>query len=166
MPEVVYGVLTVHPTHLIRNPEPERTVRFGMPNACNLCHLEKSVNWSLEEEERLWGRPQIRGGPAFDQPEILRALAQGDVVYRTLILSHAEKRRLHGVDGLFLAGLQDPYSAVRRFATRALTATRSPGSRSEPEWIALLEAEGTRAPAAFFDLRRAAGPEEPFEFGE
>src|SRR5262249_43561869 len=26
------------------------------PNACNLCHLDKSVNWTLAELKRGWGR--------------------------------------------------------------------------------------------------------------
>jgi predicted CXXCH cytochrome family protein len=166
MPQVVYGVLTAHPTHLIRNPEPERTVRYNLPNACNLCHLERSVNWSLEQEERLWGGSRPRGGEAFDRPEVLRALAQGDVVYRTLVLHHVEKRRLRGVDGLLLAGLQDPYHSARRFAARALEAGRAQSPASEEAWEQRLLAEGVRVPAEFGALRGAGPAEEPFEFGE
>ena len=166
MPEVVYGVLTAHPTHLVRNPEPERTVRFNEPNACNLCHLQRSVNWSLEQQDRLWGGHRPRGGPAFEAPELIRALAQGDVVYRTLLFHHIRKQRLAGVDGLFLAGLEDPYATVRRFAARALQASRSPQQPSEDAWQRLLLAEGVRVPPELEALRRAAQPEEPFEFGE
>src|SRR5262249_24412960 len=146
---------TVHPTHLIRNPEPERTIRYNEPNACNLCHLQRSVNWSVEQEQRLWGgAPRPRGPAQFDQPEALRALALGDVVYRTILLYQIQKQRLHGLDGLLLAGLQDPYSSVRRFSAQALTTIRAE-ALSEEALEQTLRSEGVQVPAELQGLRSA-----------
>ncbi len=54
MPKIVYGVMAAHRTHDITIPRPEDTVQFAKPNACNLCHAEKSVNWAIAETRRLW----------------------------------------------------------------------------------------------------------------
>jgi len=34
------------PDHTISLPSPENTKRFGIPNACNECHQDKSANWA------------------------------------------------------------------------------------------------------------------------
>ena len=77
MPRVVYGVMAVHPSHEITVPAPSLTVTDGMPNACNQCHLDRSVNWAIRESKRLWperyGAATASGDSQFELPEGPRA---------------------------------------------------------------------------------------------
>jgi HEAT repeat protein len=41
--------------HSIRSPEPVLTERFGVPNACNACHVEETAAWAREAREKWWG---------------------------------------------------------------------------------------------------------------
>src|SRR5262249_43632160 len=54
MPRIVYGVMSIHPTHEIAIPQAEDTIRFQKPNACNQCHFDWSVNRAIAESRRLW----------------------------------------------------------------------------------------------------------------
>lgn len=151
MPELVYGVMSIHPSHLIRNPDPGRTVEFGMPNACNLCHLDRSVNWAAEQMSRLFGKPARSGDITFDAPELMRGFTQGDVVYRVVLLDAMRRQGLR--HELIEANAKaDPFGVVRRFGAR-LDGTDE--TRLAPEDIALFE-----------QLRASAPPPQPFEFGE
>lgn len=48
MPKTVVSIKTEMRDHSITVPTPENTVRFGVPNACNLCHDDKSADWAVE----------------------------------------------------------------------------------------------------------------------
>src|SRR5262249_40172872 len=56
MPRYVQGVDEVSRTHRIAAPVERSMAAGGLPNACNLCHLDRSLNWTLSELERGWGR--------------------------------------------------------------------------------------------------------------
>lgn len=55
MPTTTY--MTVHPRHdhSFRVPRPELTKALGMPNACNRCHGDKTVDWSLQATRKWYG---------------------------------------------------------------------------------------------------------------
>jgi predicted CXXCH cytochrome family protein len=88
MPRVVYGVMTFHPSHEITVPAPQLTAALGVPNACNQCHMDKSVNWAIGQTRRLWPDryrdSSLDRDSAFDLPEGPRALLMGDAVMRAL----------------------------------------------------------------------------------
>ncbi|MEH6558589.1 MAG: tetratricopeptide repeat protein [Oceanicoccus sp.] len=48
MPETTYMVVDPRRDHSLRVPRPDLSKRLGVPNACNQCHDDKSVEWSLE----------------------------------------------------------------------------------------------------------------------
>jgi predicted CXXCH cytochrome family protein len=54
MPKIVYGLLSVHPTHRIQNPDPSRAWRHDMPEACTLCHTNQTSRWAADALVRLW----------------------------------------------------------------------------------------------------------------
>lgn len=64
MPHAVQGVKATMRDHTMSIPEPENTVRYGVPNACNECHADKSPEWALENVERWYPsrspRPRMR----------------------------------------------------------------------------------------------------------
>lgn len=45
--------------HSLRPPVPEATLRYGSPNACNLCHTEKGAAWAERQVAR-WGKATRR----------------------------------------------------------------------------------------------------------
>ena len=54
MPKLNQGLETAVRTHRISSPTDRRMLRKGEPNACNLCHLDKSVAWTVEQLNDRW----------------------------------------------------------------------------------------------------------------
>src|SRR6185295_17228383 len=125
MPRAVYGIMTFHPTHEITIPDPQLTVRMGVPNACNQCHLERSVNWSITEVKRLWpmqfASAQQATDEMFDLPEGPRALFAGDALTRSLAADLLSgngpvKPDPRWASSFLVEALADNYPIVRFFA--------------------------------------------------
>ena len=55
MPRIVQGLTDVVRTHRISSPTSVQMLRSAEPNACNLCHLDKSVTWTRDELAKGWG---------------------------------------------------------------------------------------------------------------
>jgi hypothetical protein len=55
MPRIVSGLDTVVRSHRISSPTDPRMLGTDAPNACNLCHLDKPLDWTLRELEQGWG---------------------------------------------------------------------------------------------------------------
>ncbi len=55
MPRYTQGLDDLIRTHRITNPVEVSMVSEGSANACNLCHLDKSLRWTLKELEKGWG---------------------------------------------------------------------------------------------------------------
>jgi len=127
MPKIVYGVLDAHPSHRISIPDPARAARFTEPDACTLCHVERTRRWAAEHRARLWQKELGDLPPATAWPEAEMRLFAGDPIERVLS-AHAlgESGRARGArtkhqTALLLEVMQhDPYPAVRRFARNAL----------------------------------------------
>lgn len=69
MPRYTRGIDELIRSHRICMPVEQPMVEQGMPNACNTCHLDKSVRWTLDELKHGWGKtiaPQP-DWPALDQ---------------------------------------------------------------------------------------------------
>jgi len=139
MPKITYGLLSVHPTHRIQNPDPSRAWRYDMPEACTLCHTNKSARWAADSLAAMWAAERSGRGEAgaIDAPpdapewalaENVRALFAGDVVARAVaVMAFADARSYTGdpvarlwAAPLLLATMTDRYPAVRHFAYRAL----------------------------------------------
>jgi predicted CXXCH cytochrome family protein len=126
MPEVVYGVQTFHKTHQIANPQPQLTADKGVPNACNQCHLDKSVNWAIQKTRELWpekySATTIAKDAQFDKPEGIRALFAGDALTRALMADALSRRadKNWAAPLLIEAFLNDNYPIVRYFAANGL----------------------------------------------
>jgi len=132
MPYTTYGLLKAIRSHTIDNPSVAASVETGRPNACNQCHLDKTLAWAAEQLERNWGIPQ----PILSQPQKTVAasllwLLRGHAGQRALAawtMGWAPARETGGTDWLapYLGQLLvDPYDAVRLVAHRSLR--RQPG---------------------------------------
>jgi hypothetical protein len=71
MPRTVYGVKAEIRDHSMSVPVPENTIRFGIPNACNVCHTDKDAAWALQQvngwSKGLARQKYIRRATAFTQ---------------------------------------------------------------------------------------------------
>jgi hypothetical protein len=127
MPNTTYGLLKAMRSHRIDIPSVAATVSTGRPNACNLCHLDKSLGWTAR-----WLREQYGiESPALDadQDDLEAALwigLTGDAGQRALIAWALGWRPAQSAsDHAFMPALlgrllDDPYDAVRYIAERSL----------------------------------------------
>ncbi|MFN0111590.1 MAG: multiheme c-type cytochrome [Blastocatellia bacterium] len=138
MPRVVYGVMAFHRTHDITIPNASLTASQFVPNACNQCHLDKSVNWAIGESKRLWprrfGNAQPSSDDIFNQAEGARALFAGDALTRAMAAEALGKSGANWAAPFLIEALNDNYPIVRFFAANslALTGQRLP----KPDYLA------------------------------
>lgn len=127
MPHTSYALLKSIRNHQVAPPTASESLEVGRPNACNLCHLDRSLGWAAEHLEEWYGTPQ----PTLDedQREIAASLLwmlSGDAGQRALAAWHtgwAPARETSGSGWIapYLAILlDDPYPAVRLIAWRSL----------------------------------------------
>lgn len=55
MPETTYMVVDPRRDHSIRIPRPNLSKKIGSPNACNQCHQDKSIQWSVDYMIKWYG---------------------------------------------------------------------------------------------------------------
>lgn len=127
MPHTTYGLLKAIRSHTITSPDVGKDVAAGRPNACNLCHLDKTLQWTAESLEKWY---QIEP-PELDkdQREIAASLLwilKGDAAQRALVAWNMGWPVAQAVSGTnwqmpFLSQLlDDPYLAIRFIARRSL----------------------------------------------
>ncbi|MEM7311486.1 MAG: cytochrome c3 family protein, partial [Planctomycetota bacterium] len=136
MPRAVYGVIEIHRSHRIESPDPKRDAEAGRPNACTLCHLDRSPVWAAREMGRMFGRrfdPPVRrpSGASVELPDGVATLLAGDAVERAVAAAAMGRAPESGalerderafLFALLAVTLGDSYPSVRRLAQRALLA--------------------------------------------
>jgi Cytochrome c554 and c-prime len=126
MPHTTYGLLKTIRSHQISSPSVKATLETGRPNACNLCHLDKTLAWTAEYLERWYRIPK----PALDADQqsvaaSVLTLLKGDAGQRAIVaqsLGWAPAQQVSGTGWMapYLALMQqDTYDAVRHIATRS-----------------------------------------------
>ena len=147
MPFTSYGLLKTIRSHQISSPSVAATLATGRPNACNLCHLDKSLEWTDQYLANWYGQPrqpdvgrvlldqvgQRDLGRGLSDPvsrvEISAALLwalTGDAGQRAIVaqaMAWQPAQAVSGTDWMLphLAQLlDDPYDAVRFIAGRTL----------------------------------------------
>ncbi|MSQ93770.1 MAG: ammonia-forming cytochrome c nitrite reductase subunit c552 [Gemmataceae bacterium] len=132
MPFTTYGILKAIRSHQIDSPSVKASQETGRPNACNQCHLDKTLAWTADRLERWYKIPAPK--LSKDEQEVAGSVLwalRGDAGQRALMAwSYGWE------DGLKAAGnhwqapylaqlLEDRYDAVRFIAHRSLR--RLPG---------------------------------------
>jgi hypothetical protein len=127
MPYTTFGLLKGLRSHQISSPTVAASVQTGRPNACNLCHLDKSLGWTSDSLEKWYGTKRVE--LSDDQQNIAASLLwllRGDAGQRALMawaMGWQPAQQASGADWLpaFLSGLfDDPYDAVRLIAFRSM----------------------------------------------
>ena len=132
MPYTTYGLLKTVRSHQISSPSVQATLETGRPNACNLCHLDKTLAWTAAPDSDGTARRRPRSA-AIATTSVAASLAwllTGDAGQRAIVAqSMGWAGRAAGV-GYELAGavsravLDDPYDAVR-YITSPIAHARS-----------------------------------------
>lgn len=140
MPEVVYGIQTLHKTHKITVPDPQLTIDKNVPNACNQCHADKSANWTVDQAKALWPDQyqdlKRSGDPQFDIAESVRGLFAGDALTRAMMADALTKHSDLSWSAPYLieSFADDNYPIVRYFTAKGLVATHM--NVAKPDYLA------------------------------
>src|SRR5262245_54287887 len=127
MPYTTYGLLKTIRSHQISSPSAQASLDTGRPNACNLCHLDKTLAWTADALNEWYATPT----PSLDDDDrsvaaSLTWLLRGDAGQRAIIAQSmgwdaAQQASGTGWMTPYLALLQkDSYDAVRYIAARSL----------------------------------------------
>jgi predicted CXXCH cytochrome family protein len=142
MPHTVYGLTKAIRSHQISSPTVDESVVYGRPNACNICHLDRSLAWAAEALAQGWGvgaessaaeLAEADGGLASG----LAWLVRGDAGQRALAAYYfgwgpAQETAGKGwMAPALIYALGDDYAAVRWVALRSL---RSLPGFGETSW--------------------------------
>ena len=127
MPRMVMGIDHLVRTHRISSPTDPQILGEAGPNACNLCHLDRSIAWTADELAREWDvrLPVKRWAKAYPAGldasvgEVWLASTQptlrliGEHAYAASPLGRGELERLK-------LGLADPLAYMRVWAQFAI----------------------------------------------
>ena len=127
MPHTAYGILKAIRSHQIDSPSVVVEQATGRPNACNLCHTDRTLEWTALRLEEWFGQAV----PALSRrertvPAVPAIMLAGDAGQRALAawaLGHQDSRQASGDDwqaGVLSHALDDPYAAVRYIAGKSL----------------------------------------------
>ena len=129
MPRTSFALLRAARSHRVDSPDIASSVHTGRPNACNLCHLDQTLQWSADRLAEWYGmeRPELDEEQQTVAASLLWLL-RGDAAQRAVTAWHMgwppalEASGPVGWEAPFLAvALDDPYSAVRYVAGKSLS---------------------------------------------
>jgi hypothetical protein len=129
MPNTSYGLLKASRSHQISNPSVGDFLNgVGRPTACNLCHLDRTLEWTNQTLADWYGQKRTADTGSWPEHALsIEVALRGDAAQRALIAWHMgwEPARKASDDqwlAPYLAILmQDDYPAVRFIAERSLS---------------------------------------------
>jgi len=127
MPYTTYGLLKAIRSHTISSPSVAASLATGRPNACDQCHLDRTLAWTADFLKGWYGqpRPELTDDQSSTAASILWTL-QGDAGQRVLMAwsyGWSAAKAASGTDwmaGFLGALIEDPYDVVRFIARRSL----------------------------------------------
>ena len=133
MPYTTYGLLKAARSHTLESPSVTASLRYGRPNACNQCHLDKTLAWTADALSNWYGtsKPDLPEQSRTVAASILWSLT-GDAAQRAIAawtMGWTQAKQTCETDWVlpYLAQLMtDDYGAVRFIAYQSL--------RSRPEF--------------------------------
>jgi tetratricopeptide (TPR) repeat protein len=115
MPGRHYMGVDYRPDHSFRIPRPDLSLRLNTPNACNRCHADKTVTWSIDAMAKWYGkrkRPHygtlLAAGRRQD-PQALTALVAlaSDRLYPDIVRATALSLAAHYPDAAVTSALEN-----------------------------------------------------------
>lgn len=124
MPKITAGIARAVRTHRISIPGDTEMLAEGAPNACNLCHLDKSIGWTARHLAARWGRPGFLPPP--EQQHLWETAAadrwghSDQTTTRSILIDALERRGDAMSWGLVLSFVNDPAPTNRAMAASAV----------------------------------------------
>jgi predicted CXXCH cytochrome family protein len=127
MPHTSFALLKAIRSHRVDSPQTTDSTQGSRPNACNLCHLDKTLHWTATHLSDWYDAPEITMSETDrNTSAALLWLLRGNAIQRAIVawgMSWQPAREISGSEwqAPFLAEtLADPYSVVRFVAWRSL----------------------------------------------
>lgn len=131
MPHTSYGLMKANRSHQLFSPDVAKDEAAGRPNACNLCHLNETLDWTANHLESWYGIEK----PEFNQTDSSLATGvnwalRGDAGTRALVAWHMgwqpaiDASKPDWMARYLMHLLTDPYDVVRYIAGKSLKAYR------------------------------------------
>ncbi len=111
--------------HSFRPPMPQATIAFGSPNACNICHDEKSAEWAQKEIQKTHMREYQQ--KTIENAYLIRMAREGNWAELDKILSGLENERFNKIyTTSFIRLLENCNDSRKREVMLKLTQHESP----------------------------------------
>ena len=127
MPHTTLGLMKASRSHTVYVPSVASTIDTGRPNACNLCHLDKTLEWTAGNLAEWYGSPMPDLSDEDKQiASSVRWLLKGDAGQRSIVGWHFGWEAAREISGTrwmapYLAELlDDSYEVVRFIGYHAL----------------------------------------------
>jgi len=127
MPHTTYALFKAIRSHQIQSPQARSSARLGVPNACNLCHLDRTLAWTQDHLSAWYQQPDV---PLTDEQKEVPAsvlwLLKGHAAQRVIAAWHFGWQPAQATSGpdwlapLVAQLLTDDYGPVRFVAARSL----------------------------------------------
>jgi predicted CXXCH cytochrome family protein len=146
MPQTVYMQRHARHDHAFTIPDPLLTKEYGIPNACNRCHLDKNADWALAQADKWYGRLMDRpsrqrarglaearaGNSAAVEPLLKMLAAETNSYWKAAIVNVLQPWSAEAqVDAVLRQSLGDPSALVREKAVQSLEAQEALSARLE-----------------------------------
>jgi predicted CXXCH cytochrome family protein len=125
MPRINEGVEDVVRTHMIYSPTRADMLKANHPNACNLCHMDRPIDWTLQHLKEWYGATYNDKQIAARYPDRAAPVGQGWLASKNAsvrLVAVEAMTRVHDSRSLppLLEALDDPYLVNRQFAYKGL----------------------------------------------
>jgi predicted CXXCH cytochrome family protein len=125
MPRINEGLQDVVRTHMIYSPTRADMIHANHPNACNLCHTDRPIDWTLGYLKQWYGRTYDDRQIADHYPERTRPVALGwlrsdNPAVRLVAADALTRVRDRGALPHLFDALDDPYLVNRQFAAMGM----------------------------------------------
>jgi len=139
MPRINEGMQDVVRTHLIFSPTDGAMLESNHPNACNLCHLQESIDWTIEkltawyglteqseataetDEWKIWSEEKLQQNYSDRRmPVALGWLASDNEATRLVSMEALAKSNARWAISQMIDMLDDPYLINRQFTQQRL----------------------------------------------
>jgi tetratricopeptide (TPR) repeat protein len=139
MPETTYMARDPRRDHGFTIPDPQLTLEFGIPNACNLCHTDQTAEWAAEWVANWYGekinRPERErarlimgartGDAAVTEPLVAFYEREPNDAWKASLLLVLDGRQRHpSVAALLERATRDASPLVRKAALQTLESSR------------------------------------------
>ena len=140
MPKTSYALLSAVRSHRIDSPSAADTMATGKPNACNLCHLDRTLAWTARWLTEWYGASAVT--MSDERARTAAGIVEGissDAGVRALIADALGSRDARSAAGTEFARAlleemrHDPYAAVRFIAARSLRSIASTPPGTPPQ---------------------------------